>query len=209
MEIDGKPVLLYIIERLQKVLPLDRIVIATSAETSDDPIAAFCEREHIACHRGSLEHVAERFLEAGEAKGWDYTTRINGDNIFVDTDVLRDMIAIAETGQYAFISNVKDRTFPKGMSIEIVRTSVFRSLMPTLSASREYQEHVTLYLYDHEDQVQHYYFRNTTLPEAAGIQFALDTSEDFDRTSRIIAAFRQPHTEYNLARIYPIYQQIR
>lgn len=208
MRIAGKPILAYIVERLSMVLPPEQIVIATSEEPSDDPIAAFCQESGIACYRGSLENVAVRFVSAAEAMNWDYAMRINGDNVFVDIPALRDMVALASAGDYDFISNVKNRTFPKGMSIEIVRTSVFRSLVPKILNSDAYREHVTLYLYEHEDEIHHHYFLNTELPEAAGLQFALDTAEDFERTSQIMAHMKTAHTDYNLKEIYALFLEL-
>ncbi len=117
-------------------------------------------QEGISCFRGSLEDVADRFYQAANQKSWDYAIRINGDNVFVDTQVLTDMIAIARSGEYDFVSNVKDRTFPKGMSIEIVKMRHYASLLPAISSSEYYREHVTLYLYEHEADT-YYYYRNT------------------------------------------------
>ncbi len=158
------------------------------------------------CYRGSLENVAARFFEASDTKDWDYAIRINGDNIFVDTNVVTSMIEIAQSGNFSFISNVKNRTFPKGMSVEIVKKSYFQKLLPIISASDTYKEHVTLYLYDNEEPKDFYYYTNTILPQASGLQFALDTKEDFERTAKIISQFKGLHTQYNLKEIFEIYQ---
>ncbi len=95
MEIEGKKVLRYIIDRLLQVVDKDHIVLATSTAQSDDAIEGFAVQEGISCFRGSLEDVADRFYRAANQKSWDYAIRINGDNVFVDTQVLTDMIAIA------------------------------------------------------------------------------------------------------------------
>ena len=200
----GKTVLTYIVERLLQVVPLENIVLATSEEASDDPIEAFAKAAGVKCYRGSLENVAQRFHDAAAAQGWEYATRINGDNIFADTDVLRDMIALAETGQYDFVSNVKGRTFPKGMSVEIVRLKHYADLLPTIYASPQYREHVTLYLYEHDAGQTYYYYMNDALPEASGIQLALDTQEDWDRTLHIMQQFTAPHWTYNMKDILTI-----
>jgi len=207
MEIEGKKVLRYIIDRLLQVVDKDHIVLATSTAQSDDAIEAFALQEGISCFRGSLEDVADRFYQAANQKSWDYAIRINGDNVFVDTQVLADMIAIARSGEYDFVSNVKDRTFPKGMSIEIVKMRHYASLLPAISSSEYYREHVTLYLYEHEAD-SYYYYRNTGLPEASGIQMALDTAEDLERTKNIIGQFKGEHWNYNLKEIYTIWKAL-
>ena len=207
MQIEGKAILQYIVERLLISLDRQDIVIATSTETSDNSIAEFAKSIAVRCYRGSLENVAVRFFEAATTTNWDYIMRINGDNIFVDTKVVSSMMQIAQTDKYSFISNVKNRTFPKGMSVEIVKISYYKKLLPIISASDSYREHVTLYLYDNEELNNYYYFTNTILPQASGLQFALDTKEDFERTTKIISQFKTAHTNYNLNEIFEIYQE--
>jgi spore coat polysaccharide biosynthesis protein SpsF len=205
MKIQDKTVLDYIIERLLQVVTRDQMVLATSSEPSDDPIAAFARSRNIHCHRGSLENVAERFYNAAKERKWEYAIRINGDNIFVDILLLKKMVGFAQSESYDFISNVKDRTFPKGMSIEIARVAYYAQHLETINASPYFREHVMVYLYN-EPNGKKFYVQNHELPEAAGIQFALDTAEDYKRTSEIISHFDKPHWEYNLMEIFKIYK---
>lgn len=199
LEIEGKKILKYIIERLLQVINIDNIIIATSNESSDNPIAEFAKTEKIQCYRGSLDNVSKRFYEAANRNNWKYAIRINGDNIFVDTKVLEEMIAIAKTNNYNFITNVKDRTFPKGMSIEIVDIEYYKKRLSDINEHNNYQEHVTLHLYElYNTNDDFYFFKNTAFPEAAGIQLALDTKEDFERTQKIISKFTNPHYLNNL-----------
>lgn len=207
MKIGDKKVLEFIIERLLQVVSQDQIVLATSDQSSDNPIEAFAKTKGVNCFRGSLDNVAERFYQAAKYQNWDYAIRINGDNIFLDTDVLDEMIKITKKGKYNFISNVKNRTFPKGMSVEVVDLKYYASILHSINASESYKEHVTLYLYEH-DSDKFFYYYNTTLPEASGLQMALDTQEDFDRTQRIMSHFTQAHWKYNLKEIYNIWKMI-
>lgn len=207
MQIEGKPVLQYIIERVKKVVEHDKIIIATSTENSDDAIEKFAISQDIKCYRGSLDNVAERFYKAAESEGWDYAVRINGDNIFLDINILKEMLKIAKKGKYHFVTNVKDRTFPKGMSVEIVNLSFYRLILNSINKDKNYREHVTLYIYDNVYE-ECYYYMNTFLPEASGIHMALDTSEDFKRTQDIIATFKGNHTEYNMREIFNIWKNL-
>jgi spore coat polysaccharide biosynthesis protein SpsF len=207
LNISGKPVLKIILERLEQVVSRDNIIVATSEESTDNPIMTFCIEQKIQCYRGSLLNVAQRFYEAGLSKKWTYAVRINGDNVFLDINVLRNLIQLTEQGCYDFVSNVKGRSFPKGMSVEVVRLQYYASVLPQINASSVYQEHVTLYLYDNEPE-KAYFYLNQWLPQAAGIQLALDTSEDLIRTKRIMNRFIREHWHYNLYEIYQIWKQL-
>lgn len=208
LEIKGKPVLKYILERVSQVIDKSNIIIATSSEKTDDPIADFADKEEINCYRGSLNNVSERFLKASQNSGWDYTIRINGDNIFVDTNLLSEMIDLAKSGYYDFISNIDKRTFPKGMSIEIVKSSFYSEQYHKVIGNVNYKEHVMQHLYQSEIGMIKYVY-NIQRPEAAGYQLALDDQDDLKRTKFIIKHFTDAHWKYNLAEVYTILKEYK
>ncbi|RMF04626.1 MAG: hypothetical protein D6772_00310 [Bacteroidetes bacterium] len=203
LEIEGKTILQYIVERVGQVFKPEQLVVATSTETTDDPIATYCQVNGIQCYRGDLDNVSRRFYEAARHYGWDVATRINGDNVFVDTELLRSMLNQMQTYHYNFLSNVKGRSYPKGMSIEMVDLNHYAQLLPTIEANPDYIEHVTLALYERQSDNYHFVY-NEVLPEAAGIQLALDTPEDFARTEALIRSFERPHYTYGLIDLYSL-----
>jgi len=202
-EINGKTILEYIYERVNKVLPSEQIIIATSNENTDDIISKYCEQQNWNCYRGSLQNVAQRFHESGVDLGIDYLIRINGDNLFLDIPLLESMIKLASSGKYDFISNVNGRTYPKGMSIEIVRLDHYKYLLKEINKEEHYQEHVTLYLYENEIETYHFVYNNK-VKEMTGVQLAIDTQEDFDKAIAIINSFEKEHTNYNIKEIAEI-----
>lgn len=207
-EIKGKPILQYIVERVNEVVPKEQIVISTSVEPTDDPIIEYCQQNGLNYFRGSLDNVSERFLNCALANNFDYTTRINGDNIFVDISLLEKMTNIAKSGQYELISNLKNRTFPKGMSIEIVRTKYYEGRYKNFTTPDDF-EHVTLNLYQNEEADKYFYVLNDICPDAGGIQLAIDTKEDFSLASKIISNFAGSHLDYGLSEVYHFYTQFK
>jgi len=55
------------------------VVVATSEEESDTPLADYCHREQIDCYRGSLNNVMSRYLEVLNSHSYNYFVRITGD----------------------------------------------------------------------------------------------------------------------------------
>ena len=191
-EIKGKTLLHRIHDTLQDTLPDSQLVVATSEEESDQPIADYCAEQQINCFRGSLNNVAERFYRCALTYNLDYAFRINGDNLFVETDSLQRMIeAVQQDTSLDFLSNVKDRTFPFGMSVELLKTSFYGRMLEKFKDNARYQEHVTLYLYEHEQEGKRKYFYNSQYPEAKGAHLAIDTPEDFEIARRML--LQMPH----------------
>ena len=198
-------VLGHILKRIGSLVPLDRIILATSDLPDDDALEVFAVQKGIACYRGSLERVGERFFAAAETLDCDYALRLNGDNILLDPDILKEMMDLAAEGHFDFISNVPGRTFPKGMSVEIVKMDFYAHHLPRISADFYCNEHVMVCLYQDEPPSNYYYFKNSALPEAAAIQLALDTKADFERSKWILE--RVPEGHYDLNTTFEYYQR--
>src|SRR5690606_3770927 len=136
----GKPMLAWLLERLAHVEGLDEICVATSRDVSDDAVATFCRAESIDCHRGSLEGVAARLLEAAETRGADAFVRVNGDSPLLDPRIVSRAVSLYRKFEPDLVSNVLVRSFPKGQSVEVVRTATLKSALDDI-ADAEDREH--------------------------------------------------------------------
>ena len=100
-KVNGKELLLYLIEKLQKANYLDSFVVATSNELTDDPIISFCERKGIDFLRGNLPNVAGRFLIFLKSDDKiDAFVRISGDGPLLDYKLVDKAITIFESLVY-------------------------------------------------------------------------------------------------------------
>lgn len=207
-KIENKEILGYIYERLEPLVGDYPVVVATSDEISDDPIAVYCESNKIPCYRGNLNNVAERFLKCSRFYGFESAVRINGDNIFLDNSLIAEMITKYESSNLQFLSNVKARTFPKGISVEIVNIDYFEKQM-VLFDEKDH-EHVMTYFYNMEDQSLHDYIYNTDQSINFGnINLAIDTLDDFENTESIIKAMSRNHLNYNYKEIITLLGQLK
>lgn len=183
-QIGGRSVLGHILDRIRRGVPDVPIVVATSDDLADDPIARTATREGVDTFRGSLFDVADRFLSAAGDMEWDYAIRVNGDNLWVDTETLRGVAALARSDTFDMITNVPGRAFPKGMSVECVRTDFYAEILPLMPQVD--RKHVTSWLYSNPNQGRRYVYPNTLCPEASGLDLALDTQADLDRMADLL-----------------------
>ncbi|MEQ9440559.1 MAG: hypothetical protein RIG62_16015 [Cyclobacteriaceae bacterium] len=208
LSLGNKPLLQHGYDALSTVFTPGNLVVATSTESTDDAIAAYCEEHHLPYFRGSLTNVSDRFLKAAEAHNFDYVMRINGDNLFVALPIVRQVVQDTRNS-IDFYSNVKDRTFPFGMSVEMVKTSFYQKLMDQINQSPRYQEHVTLYLYEHEEVGDRQYYYNSEFPEATGIHLSIDTSEDASFAKKMLQKLAKPLHTNGLGEILKTYYQLK
>jgi len=197
----------YILERLQVFFPQANIVIATSDHAEDGQIEDYCKQKNIKCFRGSLNNVAERFLLAAEENNFQNVVRVCGDNIFLDATLIEQIWHIMLEKSVDFISNTKGRTFPLGMSVEIVKTAFYRQVYQQFQQSDDF-EHITRYLYQHEDSINHYYMINNELPQAKGLNFAIDRREHLELAERVVEKMEKAHYLYGWQEVYKLSTQI-
>ena len=182
--VGGKPLLAFVLSFCQKIHGLDEVAIATSSRRVDNPLLDFANLHGIPCIRGSTNNVASRFLLAMEALNLDAAIRINGDSPLNNTQLLSDGIRLFKRGNYDLVSNVPARTYPYGMSLEVVgKTAMARACRLMITAS--HREHVTKYFYDNSDDFS-FFLVESGNPDFADVQLAIDTAEDFERFKWII-----------------------
>ncbi|HET7568269.1 MAG TPA: NTP transferase domain-containing protein [Gaiellaceae bacterium] len=169
----GRPALAWLLERLAGF----EVVVATSGEPSDDPVAAFCAERGVECFRGPLADVAARFAGAVERYGLDAFVRVNGDSPLLDPALVARGIELFRATEPDLATNVFPRSFPPGQSVEVVRAETFLAARPEFD-ERD-REHVTTFFYARPER-----FRIENFAAAApyeGPSHALDTAEDLAR----------------------------
>src|SRR5436853_2653942 len=108
MKIGGRPLLVYLVERISKARTLDSIVVATTTNPRDNVIIEECERRGIPNFRGSEEDVLSRYVSAARACEADIIVRVTADNPFTDPNSINRVVdAIGSNGAgYAIAENL-------------------------------------------------------------------------------------------------------
>ena len=149
------------IERLSHSQHIDRLVLATSVDASDDPLCALAEEAGVNIYRGSLDDVLDRYYACAKEYGAEHIVRVTGDCPLIDWRVSDDVIArhLTEKNDY---TRTTER-FPDGLDTEIMTFAALEQAHREAQLTSE-REHVTLY------------FRNN--PEKFHIG-AVDSAEDY------------------------------
>ena len=208
LQINQKPILQYIIERLQNFIDKDSIILATSTESSDNKICEFAKVNGINFYRGSLENVAERFMEASISRGFDYAIRITGDSIFIDGNIYKTMINKVRLVDYDMISNRKHQTYPIGQTFEVINMESYKNYYKKFSSPEDF-EHVTHYLYNYEkkDKINIYHHIN---PDGVfrNVSLAIDTINDFKMAKKVINELDNKLSNVEYKKIYKLYESL-
>ncbi|HMM82455.1 MAG TPA: glycosyltransferase family protein [Terrimesophilobacter sp.] len=146
----GRAMILRQLERLDRSLMIDRLVVATSTDASDDSLVELLQAEGVTVRRGSLDDVAGRFQSVVREFAPTTVVRLTADCPLADPVVIDHVIREHLKARADYTSNTLQRTYPQGLDVECVSTEAFDLLMigPLEDSERE---HVTIGIYNHPE----------------------------------------------------------
>jgi spore coat polysaccharide biosynthesis protein SpsF len=172
----GEPMIARQVERLRRSRAITRLLVATSEEASDDPLAAFLPTIGVEVVRGPLHDVLARFVVALDAAGApEHLLRLTADCPLADPEVIDLCVARHREAGVDYTANTFGRTFPVGLDVEVVRSASLRAAAAEATDPYE-REHVTPFVYRRPERFRIAEVRRDP-PERW--RWTVDTPEDF------------------------------
>ena len=147
-EIAGRPMLWHVVDRARKVRSLDGVVVATSDSPADVAIANFCVQNGVECFCGSHNDVLDRYYQASKLLKAEVIVRLTADCPLLDSTVVEKVVEEFFTGDYDYVSNTLEPTFPVGLDTEVLRQEALEQAWRDARLMSE-REHVTPYIWKH------------------------------------------------------------
>jgi spore coat polysaccharide biosynthesis protein SpsF len=176
--VNGKPLLWYVISRCKLVTELNNnIIVATSNRGIDEPIVEYCKSKKLKIFCGSAEDVSGRVLNCAQANKLKYFFRVNADSPFLEPSLLKHAWDIILSSDYDFVTNLYPRSFPYGVSVELIKTDAFRTAYQHMTV-QEHFEHVTSFIYQN---ISHFRYFNILREgdNLSNIRLTIDTEDDW------------------------------
>jgi len=187
--LSGKPLIEHIINRIQTVREIDRIVLAIPSAESEKPLEKIAQRMGVECVPGPEEDVLERFIQAGNRCQAEHIIRICGDNPLIDSTLMQSLILqhVRENADYTFCFD----PIPLGTGSEIAKLSALKQIAQKTSRPA-YREHVTTYFHDHPDSFQIEQVPAPSYLNAKNFRLTIDTEKDFHLIDQLYQKFDSP-----------------
>jgi spore coat polysaccharide biosynthesis protein SpsF len=176
----GRPMIAHVIDRVRGVdaIASDHIVLLTSTDPTDDPLAAYARALGVDVFRGALDPVFDRFQRCAVNRPLEWVARVNGDSPLIRPAIIEAVIAHADA-RADLVTTIAPRTLPRGQNPELIRTEVLLATDAAALTSDE-QEHVTAFFHHHPER-----FRIVNVgadrPRLADLDFSVDTIDDLQR----------------------------
>lgn len=205
-EILGKPMISYQLERLKRCRLVDSIIVATTNHPLDRMIIDYCKNNQILFFVGNENNVLQRYYQAAKEYNVDLIVRVTADCPLIDPELIDSMIDLylKYKGQYEYVSNVIERSFPRGLDAEILSFTCLEKIT-RYAITEEELEHVTLYLLDHPDRFNLYSFKQKQ--DDSSYRWTVDTEEDFNLIKFIIEHLYPQNSDFTTTDILNLYKK--
>lgn len=186
----GKPVLLHHLPRIRRAKTIDDVVVITTKNQAEDPIASLCRENTIPFFRGSEEDLLDRHYRAAKAYGADFVVKIPSDCPLTDPAVVDEVIGLWLThpDAYDYVSNYHPSTFPDGLDVEGCPFPILEVAWRKAKKPHE-REHTFPFIWDQPKR-----FRIGNVVNPLGNMFmthrwTLDYPEDFEFIKAVLEHF--------------------
>jgi spore coat polysaccharide biosynthesis protein SpsF len=211
-DISGEPMLVRVFERTRRASLIDEVLIATTDQESDDPVAELCTRRGYPFYRGSLHDVLDRFYHAARSRVADIVVRVTADCPVIDPGLIdrtvkaffgdtqpQDKIISQRAGRLAFLPSPGKfdfaanrlpepwrRTYPIGLDVEVCSFAALEYAWEHADKAHE-REHVMPYLYQTADLFSNVLIHHEK--DYGMLRWTVDTPADLDLICEVYARF--------------------
>ncbi len=186
LQLQGKAILLRVIDRVLESKRINQIVVATTVKPNDEKIVDLVKNYNpkVSVTRGSEEDVLDRYYQAAKGVSADIVVRVTSDNPCLDPEVMDQAIELfLSDPKMDYVSNnIGEHTYPRGLDIEVIRFSTLESLWKTTTEPID-REHVTIHLKRFPD---HYVWKTLKNSEDLSVyRFTVDEDVDYKLVEQV------------------------
>jgi glutamate-1-semialdehyde aminotransferase/spore coat polysaccharide biosynthesis protein SpsF (cytidylyltransferase family)/predicted dehydrogenase len=186
-EVEGRPMLWHVVQRVKRAKMIDRVVVATSTNGTDDAIERMCVGNGIPCYRGSENDVLDRYYSAARVEKASQVVRITADCPLIDPEVIDRVVGRFQRGDVDYASNAMVRSFPDGLDTEVFSFSALEKAWHEATRTSE-REHVTPYL--RSDKFRNANVESRLMPLYQHYRWTVDEPEDLEFIRAVYRAMR-------------------
>ena len=182
MNICGKPMINYHLERLSQSINLDKIIVATTNNQKDDILANYVESLDFEIYRGSEHDVLDRYYQSVKNYLPDWVVRVTSDCPLIDPVLIDKVISNVLNSRCDYGSNTLVEIFPDGQDIEVFKFSTLKQAWKE-SKLKSDREHVTSYIKKNSDFNGGKLFKAINYPidvDYSKIRMTVDEMEDLE-----------------------------
>lgn len=198
-DLGGRPLLAWLLERLQSSRLASEIVVLTTTAPADEAVAETATRSGVAALRGHPTDVLARYAAAVDACGSEALVRVSADSPLLDGQTVDAVLDVFAHSDAELVANHREPGWPVGTAVEALTADCLRRLDRAATVAR-HREHVTLYAYEHPDDFAIDHVPAPAEATSPDLRLCVDTADDLAALRAICARFA-PRRDFSIAEI--------
>lgn len=153
LSLHGKPLIEWVIKRVQKSKKLDDIVVAIPISQENDILENYINKLGIKVFRGSESNVLDRFYKAVKDTDFTHIVRVCADNPLIDGNEIDNLIEFYADNScdYAYNHIPRDNLYPDGLGAEVISFELLKFLNEN-AVLQHHKEHCLSYIWDNKEK---------------------------------------------------------
>jgi glutamate-1-semialdehyde 2,1-aminomutase len=184
-EINGKPLIEILLQRLSRSEKIDKIILATAENKENNILSETVGNLGFGVFRGSEKDVLDRYYQAARRYSPEAVVRITGDCPIIDPQLVDEVIGLYQENNVDYANNIEPPTYPDGLDTEVFSFLALETAHEQTEKSFD-REHVTPFIRTN-GQFKRVNYSNET--DLSGERWTVDDPEDFEVMENIINHF--------------------
>lgn len=187
MDIEGKPAIIRVLDRLKLATKLDGIVLATTVNPTDDELVHVAQESGYSVYRGSEDDVLGRVVDAQQSMDSEVVVEIRGDCLLIDPSIVDQTVEVYQKGGCDVAVAGGDKGYPQGMETEVFSLRALFNVAERIN-DPAVREHVSLYFFENPDVYKIKYLKVPEEMQASEVRLVLDYEEDLQLFRKVYAS---------------------
>tara|TARA_Y100000741_G_scaffold236327_1_gene180791 strand:+ start:851 stop:1525 length:675 start_codon:yes stop_codon:yes gene_type:complete len=199
-----RQILYFLYLRLRKSKIIKKIIVSTSNLKVDKKIIKICRKNKILFFKGSHKNVVSRLYLTAKKFNLNFFVRINADSPVLDMSLVNKGIKIYKSKKVDLVTNVFPRSYPKGQSVEVIRTSALKKILKK-SLEQDDKEHVTRYIYKNPEKFKIINFKNKI--NKSNINLSIDKKQDLVNMKKRLKKYKNNLINMKVKQLIQVYEK--
>ena len=149
MKVGNQVLLSFMIKRVFKSKLIDKVVVATTTNQSDNEIESFCIKNNFDYYRGSENDVLDRYYLSAKKFNAETVVRMTADCPLVDPFIIDETIKLFFNKKVDYAANACPpdlKKYPDGSDVEVFSFHNLEKIWKKTTNTKD-REHVTFYFW--------------------------------------------------------------
>jgi spore coat polysaccharide biosynthesis protein SpsF (cytidylyltransferase family) len=191
-DLGGHPVIDWVVERCLLADGVDTVVVATSSEPADEPLASHVRSRGWHVVRGDLSDVLDRYAAALDEVPHDRLIRVTGDCPFVQPELIDAALGLLD-GEVEYVYTGHEGRFPRGFDVEAITRTALMTAHAEATDPVE-REHVTPFVARRPERFSSVALPSPPWARRPDLRLTLDEADDLAMMREVVEAMHTSPT---------------